>query len=248
MEKLHTFLIFFLFTGLCFCQNNYNTQIYRGNQDFKRGDYGSATSRFLDAAKISSKDFTAHYNLGNALYKQKKYDEAKAEFEKASTLAKNKADKAAALHNLGNSLMMKNDHQKAAEAYKQSLKQNPYSEATQKNYAIAKFEEKQQQQQKNQQKQNPGGGKSGDKKDSSEKGNGEKSRQPQQGNGQNGQNGKGNSGQNPNENKNENNGSNMPKNVEKALLNRAGDKERETAKRILNKDAYSTPQSNEKDW
>ena len=40
----------------------------------------------------------------------------------------------------------------------------------------------------------------------------------------------------------------MPKELENAILNKIGDKEKETAKRILNKDSYSMPQSNEKDW
>ena len=40
----------------------------------------------------------------------------------------------------------------------------------------------------------------------------------------------------------------MPIDLEDAILNRVGNKERETAKRILNKNSYSMPQSNEKDW
>ena len=40
----------------------------------------------------------------------------------------------------------------------------------------------------------------------------------------------------------------MPEDLEKSILNRVENKERETAKRILNKNSYSMPQSNDKDW
>jgi Tfp pilus assembly protein PilF len=56
--------------------------------------------------------------LGNALYKSKKYEEAKAEFEKAEQLSQTLPDKAAALHNLGNTYMQMNQPEKAADYYK----------------------------------------------------------------------------------------------------------------------------------
>ncbi len=40
----------------------------------------------------------------------------------------------------------------------------------------------------------------------------------------------------------------MPKNLEKAILDKINEKEKETARRILNKNSYSMPESNEKDW
>lgn len=40
----------------------------------------------------------------------------------------------------------------------------------------------------------------------------------------------------------------MPKDEQDALLNRIEGKEQETARKILNKNSYSMPRSNEKDW
>ncbi|MCB4234633.1 hypothetical protein LDL59_04585 [Kaistella anthropi] len=54
-------------------------------------------------------------------------------------------------------------------------------------------------------------------------------------------------GNDPNKNNNDNDGK-LPKDLENSILNRVENKERETAKRILNKNSYSMPQSNEKDW
>lgn len=223
-------------------QENYNTLLYNGNKQFDQKNYEGASSKYLEAARLNENDFAAHYNLGNALYKRKMYDEAKAEYEKAEKLATTLPDKSAALYNLGNTHMQQGDSGKAAELYKQALKQDPYNESVRKNYEIAMLKEKEKQQQ--QQNQSGGGG---DKQDDERNRGNEKGDQPdtQAGSGQ--QNKGQGEGKDPNEGKN-NNAGNMPKELEDAILNRVGNKERETAKRILNKNSYSMPQSNEKDW
>lgn len=226
-------------------QENYNTLVYTGNQDFGKKNYESSSSKYLEAVQLNDKDFTAHYNLGNSLYKRKMFDEAKAEFEKAEQRAASLPDKAASLYNLGNAYFEKNDTKKAAELYKKALKQDPYNETIRKNYEIAMLKEKEKENQKNKKDQSGGGGGNDQEKDS-EKGQ-EKGDTPEQQAG-NGQKNKGDgAGQDPNENKNDNSGK-MPKDLENSILNRVENKERETAKRILNKNSYSMPQSNEKDW
>ena len=233
--------------GLMFfsAQENYNTLIFKGNQQFDKKNYDNASSKYMEAAKLNEKDFTAHYNLGNALYKRKMYDEAKAEFEKAENLATTIPDKSAALYNSGNAYMQKNDSKKAAELYKQALKQDPYNETIRKNYEIAMLKEKEKQQQQ-QQKNNSGGG-GGDNKNKDQNQGEDKGNTPKQEQG-NGQQNKGEGeGNDPDQSKN-NDADKMPKDLENSILNRVENKERETAKRILNKNSYSMPQSNEKDW
>ena len=217
--------------------------VYEGNQKFNGKDYDGASSKYMEAIKSNEKDFTAHYNLGNALYKSKKYEEAKAEFEKAQNLSQTLPDKAAALHNLGNTYMQMNQPEKAADYYKQSLKQDPYNEATRKNFEIAKLKEKENQQKKNQEdKSGKGGGGEDQQKNKDQEGD---PKDPSQDQG-NGQKNKGDDPNNPDSNKN--NQGKMPKDLENAILNKVSEKEKETAKRILNKDSYSMPESNEKDW
>lgn len=232
----------FIFTS---AQENYNTLIFKGNQQFDQKNYESASSKFMEAAKLNDRDFAAHYNLGNALYKSGKFEEAKAEFEKAEKLSTTIPDKKAALYNLGNAYMQKNDSKKAAELYKQALKQDPYNETIRKNYEIAMLKEKEKQQQKDQ-KNNSGGGGGKDQNKDQNQGN-EKGNTPKQEQG-NGQQNKGSgTGNDPNQNQ-PNNNNQMPKDLENSIMNRVENKERETAKRILNKNSYSMPQSNEKDW
>lgn len=199
----------------------------------------------MEAIKVNEKDFSAHYNLGNSLYKRKMFAEATAEYEKAEKLATTIPDKAAALYNLGNAHMQTNNSKKAAEFYKQALKQDPYNETIRKNYEIAMLKEKEKQEE-NKQKNNSGGGGGNDKNQDKNQGD-EKGDTPQSQSGQGQQNKGEGEGDDPNKNKNDNSGK-FPKDLENSILNRVENKERETAKRILNKNSYSMPQSNEKDW
>ncbi|AYZ13198.1 tetratricopeptide repeat protein [Chryseobacterium arthrosphaerae] len=237
-----SFILTFSFSGFLFGQENYRTLVHEGNQKFDGKDYEGASSKYMEAVKSNDKDFTAHYNMGNALYKSKKYEEAKAEFEKAEKLSQTLPDKAAALHNLGNAYMQMNQPEKAADYYKKSLKQNPYSEATRKNYEIAKLKEKEQQQ-KNE--QNNSGKEGGDDQNKGDDQKGDKDKKQDQGSGEQNE-GKSDQGNNPQQNPN--NEGRMPKNLENAILDKINEKEKETARRILNKNSYSMPESNEKDW
>lgn len=238
-----SFIVAFSFSGFLFGQENYRTLVHEGNQKFDGKDYDGASSKYMEAVKSNEKDFTAHYNMGNALYKGKKYEEAKAEFEKAQQLSQTLPDKAAALHNLGNTYMQMNQPEKAADYYKKALKQNPYSEATRKNYEIAKLKEKEKQQNKSQQNNSGKGGGGSDQNKGDDQGD-KKDQKQDQGNGQQNE-GKSDQG---NPQQNQNNEGRMPKNLENQLLDKINEKEKETARRILNKNSYSMPESNEKDW
>lgn len=236
-----SFMIVFCCSGALFGQKSYKTLVYEGNQKFNGKDYDGASSRYMEAVKSNEKDFTAHYNLGNALYKNKKYEEAKGEFEKAQRLSQTVPDKAAALHNLGNTYMQMNKPEKAADFYKQSLKQDPYNEATRKNFEIAKLKEKENQQKKNKDdRSGKGGGGEDQQKDKDQKGDSKDKGE--------GQKNEGNSPEGNQPDPNKNNQGKMPKDLQNAILDKVGEKEKETAKRILNKNSYSLPQSNDKDW
>ena len=240
-----TFLFTFSLSAIVFGQKSYRTLVYEGNQKFNAQDYEGASARYMEAIKSNQKDFAAHYNLGNALYKSKKYEEAKTELEKAEKLSQTIPDKAAALHNLGNTYMQMNQPEKAAEFYKQSLKQEPYNETTRKNYEIAKLKEKQNQQKKDQKNKSGKGGGGGDQ--NKEKG---KNGDPKEQGNKNGA-GVENDGKSQEGNQSDPKGNatrKIPKGTEDAILDKVGDKEKETAKKILNKNSFSIPESNEKDW
>lgn len=247
MNKKYLFTAVILIFGyaVIFAQESYNTLVYKGNQEFNSKNYESASGKYSEAVKTNEKDFTAHYNLGNSLYKRKLFDEAKAEYKKAAAVSTNVHDKAAALYNSGNAEMSANNSAEAAKLYKEALKQDPYNEAIRKNFEIAMLKEKEKEEQKkqNNKSDNDGGnGKEKDQNQGTEKGN-----TPQNQSGSGEKNKGDGEGNDPNKSKSDNSGK-MPSDLEKSLMDRVENKERETAKRILNKNSYSMPQSNEKDW
>ncbi|KAF5306051.1 hypothetical protein FQR65_LT18607 [Abscondita terminalis] len=81
LKKSTLFILFVFATGIFYAQD-YNALVYKGNKNFENKKYDDASAKYLDAIKKNPQDFTAHYNLGNALYKQKMYREAHAEYKK----------------------------------------------------------------------------------------------------------------------------------------------------------------------
>lgn len=80
----------------------------------------------------------AEYNLGNTIYKNKKYSEAITNYKNASQLAKTNSEKHKAFHNLGNAYMQDKNYKSAVESYKKALKANSKDEKTRYNLALAK--------------------------------------------------------------------------------------------------------------
>ena len=242
-------------------QESLNTLIFRGNRSFDKQKYGEATSTFSEAVKKNEKDFGAHYNLGNSLYKIKKYDEAIAEYQKAQKNTNNKDEKAASYYNEGNAHLQNGDGEKAVNAYKNALKFDPDNEAILKNLQIAKKKQKQkdnkqnqqnqQQNQQNQQNKNQDNNQNQQGDQNQENKNNNTKNQPN-GNIGDQNKGKGNQGAEKQNQKNEpqdpNEPNKIPKDLQKLILQRSANQERETAKKLLNKNGYYSPESNTKDW
>ena len=242
-------------------QESLNTLIFRGNRSFDKQKYGEATSTFSEAVKKNEKDFGAHYNLGNSLYKIKKYDEAIAEYQKAQKNTNNKDEKAASYYNEGNAHLQNGDGEKAVNAYKNALKFDPDNEAILKNLQIAKKKQKQKDNKQNQQNQKQNQQNNQNKnQDNNPNQQGDQNQENKNNNTKNQPNGnigdqnkgKGNQGAEKQNQKNEpqnpNDPNKIPKDLQKLILQRSANQERETAKKLLNKNGYYSPESNTKDW
>lgn len=242
-------------------QESLNTLIFRGNRSFDKQKYGEATSTFSEAVKKNEKDFGAHYNLGNSLYKIKKYDEAIAEYQKAQKNTNNKDEKAASYYNEGNAHLQNGDGEKAVNAYKNALKYDPDNEAILKNLQIAKKKQKQKDNKQNQQNQQQNQQNNQNKnQDNNQNQQGDQNQGNKNNNTKNQPNGnignqnkgKGNQGAEKQNQKNEpqdpNDPNKIPKDLQKLILQRSANQERETAKKLLNKNGYYSPESNTKDW
>ena len=107
--------------------------IREGNELFEKQDFEKAEVEYRKAADKKANSFEAAFNMADALYKQKKYDEALEQF---SALAKQETDKerlGEIYHNIGNTLLAMEKTDESIEAYKNSLRNRPASEQTKYN-------------------------------------------------------------------------------------------------------------------
>ena len=102
----------------------------------------------------NNKSLEGEFTLGDALYKQGKYEEAAQHFNNIASTSSDKEKQAKALHNLGNSLLQQKKYQESIEAYKKALKNAPADNDTKYNLAYAQQMIRQEQEQQQQQKDN----------------------------------------------------------------------------------------------
>jgi tetratricopeptide (TPR) repeat protein len=125
-----------------------------GNNLYKNKKYSDAEVAYKKSLNKNQQSKEGNFNLGDAYYKQGKYDEAAKQFENLNGQKLDDKTRAAALHNMGNSFIQSKKYQEGVEAYKQALKLNPKDDDTRYNLAYAQSMLKQQQQQQQQQQQN----------------------------------------------------------------------------------------------
>ena len=131
----------------------------QGNELYQQKKFKEAEAAYRQAMSKKEKTLEGNFNLGDAMFKQKKYDDAAAQFNKLATASIDKNVKAGAYHNIGNSFLTEKKYQESIDAYKKALVNNPKDEETRYNLAYA------QKMLKNQQNKNKGGGGNKNNKD-----------------------------------------------------------------------------------
>ncbi|WP_316810756.1 tetratricopeptide repeat protein [Pedobacter heparinus] len=121
--------------------------IHQGNEWYKQRKYAEAEASYRNSVEKAKSSIAGNFNLGDALYKQKKFDNAAQKFTEIAASSGNKQVRAQAYHNLGNSLLEAKKLEESIEAYKKSLLNNPKDDQTRYNLAYAQEKLKQQQQQ-----------------------------------------------------------------------------------------------------
>jgi len=127
------------------------SRVREGNEAYQNGDYVASEVAYRKASEGAKPYLKGTFNLGDALYRQKRYKEAAQQFQMAADMTQDPEVKADALHNLGNAHLRQSDFPKAIDAYKSALRANPQDEQTRYNLAYALQQLKQQQQQQKQQ-------------------------------------------------------------------------------------------------
>lgn len=150
--------IIFLLTGFAICSISGYPQtdkrnIRQGNRLYKSEKFTESETSYRKALEAGSWNPVAGFNLGDALYRQEKFEEAGKQFEANAGREGLKENTSKAYHNLGNSLLQSGKIDESIEAYKEALRKNPEDMDTKYNLAYAMNLKKQQQQNKNQQDQ-----------------------------------------------------------------------------------------------
>lgn len=155
MKRNNTLLLLFVFALSTFVSAQSDRKITRkGNTQYETGDFVEAEVNYKKAIEKNANLLEAQFNLGDALAKQERFEEAIASFDLVSATSENENLKASALHNKGNVLLQQQDLEGAVESYKDALRVNPKDHQTRYNYAYAKNALEQQQQQEQEQEQN----------------------------------------------------------------------------------------------
>lgn len=123
-----------------------------GNEQYAKGKFADAEVEYKKALDVKNNMPEAIFNLGDAQYQQKRYEDAARQFQLMGTLDKTPIRRAQAYHNLGNALLEQKEYAKAIEAYKKALKIQPQDRDTKYNLALANARMKEQQKQNSGQK------------------------------------------------------------------------------------------------
>ena len=128
--------------------------IRAGNDLFEGEKFENSEVEYRKALDKKINSYEAGFNLGDALYKQKKYDEALKQFQTLALTEKNPERLGELFHNIGNTLLESKKIDESIEAYKQSLRFRPNANETKYNLEYARQMKKEQEQQKQNQQDN----------------------------------------------------------------------------------------------
>lgn len=157
-----TLICIILFLSLKTNAQSDKKYIRQGNREYAKDKYSESEILYRKAGNKDGQSPDAVFNIGDALYKQNKFEDAGKQFIDNANQNEDKAKKSASFYNLGNSLLKANKVQESIDAYKNSLKLRPDNKEAKYNLSYAQDllkkqqeqKQKQQQQDKNKQDQN----------------------------------------------------------------------------------------------
>ena len=129
--------------------------IKKGNDAYSAKEYEKAADNYIKALKKNPTNAVAQFNMGDALYKNNKVDEALNAFDIATASAASAEDRSKAFYNKGVVLQNNNQLPECISAYKNALKLNPDDEDARQNLQKALRQQKQQQEKQHKEQKNP---------------------------------------------------------------------------------------------
>lgn len=147
-KRAAAIIFLLIFSNVSFAQNA-KKDIIKGNDAYRKRQYAAAAGSYEKALK-KAPNTTAFYNLGNALYKTNKLDDALKAYDNTVLVAAKNDMKEKAYYNGGVVLQKQNKLPECIKAYKNALKLDPKDEEARQNLERALMQLKQQQKQQDQ--------------------------------------------------------------------------------------------------
>jgi tetratricopeptide (TPR) repeat protein len=125
----------------------------RGNSAYEAGSFSESERYYRDALAKQPNSYTGVYNLGDALYRQQRWQEAESQFQTAASLAASPGTRAQASYNLGNARLKQGNAEGAIAAYRDALRLDPSNADARYNlsYALRQLRQEQENQSQDQQ-------------------------------------------------------------------------------------------------
>ena len=154
-KSILTSLLFCVFMIISLTLNAQADKKYirKGNREYEKNKFSDSEISYKKAVDENKQSPDAVFNVGDALYKQNKFEEAGKQFVDNTNQNDDKIKKSAGLYNLGNSLLKANKLPESIDAYKNSLKLHPDNPEAKYNLSYAQDLLKQQQEQQKKQQQ-----------------------------------------------------------------------------------------------
>jgi len=146
MKKLLTILVLMITCSPLMAQQSVDAGLAKGNDAYRKQEFDKAQDFYRKVLEKSPSNATASYNLGNALYRDKKTEEAEKIFDLTAENATDKNLKADAHYNKGVTLTMQKKIAESIQEYKEALRLNPNDSLARENLQRALQEQKNQQQ------------------------------------------------------------------------------------------------------
>lgn len=172
-SKFVILLILFLST-MSFAQDDdsWRDSLLVARKAYDSKDYVKALKYYESAQKKAPDDIDLSDEMAQSAYRSRDFERAEKIYRQANGTKISKADRADAMHNIGNSQMRQKNYEGAVESYKQALRNNPNDEETRYNLseAVRKIQEQRtpppKPKDKNEQdNKDPNKGKQGDQKE-----------------------------------------------------------------------------------
>jgi tetratricopeptide (TPR) repeat protein len=150
--KKYILVLIALITVISASSQEERKYIRKGNNQFGDEKFLESEIEYRKALDKENASFEAQFNLGDALFKQEKYNEALEQFQILAGTETDPQKLAQVFHNIGNSHFAMQKFQESVNAYKNALRNNPLDNDSRYNLIAAQkmLQQQQQQQQQNQ--------------------------------------------------------------------------------------------------